>query len=142
MEKDPSIYVVLDPSGDLQLVVNEGDKQKKFHTSSKAMSLASPVWQAKLDPSGYFMESRPENGQVALPDDDADAILIVLHIVHLRFRYIPNDITFQRLLSLSIVCDKHDTVEIIRPWFLNWQGLFDTSAWKPVDEELLFIAGT
>ena len=55
------------------------------------------------------------HGEMELPEDDADALLYVLRIAHLQFRRIPATLEFVDLLNVAIICDKYDTVEIVRP---------------------------
>lgn len=43
MEEDQDSHITLDASGDLLLLVGEGEDQVTFRVSTKAMCLASPV---------------------------------------------------------------------------------------------------
>lgn len=112
---------ILDRSGDLVLIVNQAERQKTFRVSSSAMCLASPVWRAMLSHSGNFKEARPKNGEVSFPEDDSDAMFIVLSVVHYQFQNIPKALTKEELLNLAIVCDKYDVTKLLLSWFrLNW----------------------
>lgn len=70
-----------------------------------------------FDPQGPFMDTQRSltHGEMELPEDDADALLYVLRIAHLQFRRIPATLEFVDLLNVAIICDKYDTVEIVRP---------------------------
>lgn len=108
MEEPQDSHIILDASGDLSLLVGEGENQVTFRVSSKAMCLASPVWHVMLDPSGPFKEARPENDSVLFPEDDAQALQILLYIAHLQFHSIPETLSFTQLLNLAIICDKYN----------------------------------
>lgn len=140
-DMEPSMScIVLDSCGDLTLVVGEGEKQKTFLVSSKAMRLASPVWKVMLDPSGHFRESNPENSQVTFPEDDGVAMQHLLRIVHYHFDCMPKSLLFIEILNLSILCDKYDVVNILKPWLPDWLKGFNWIACKPGNEESLFIS--
>lgn len=140
MEEAQDSHITLDPLGDLLLLVGEGENQMTFLVSTKAMRLASSVWRIMLRPLGQFKEARPENGQVLFPDDDAQALQIVLSIAHLEFHSIPETLSFTQLLNLAIICDKYDTARLIRPWFHRWEKSFENSATDLGHEQSLLIA--
>ena len=130
-EEDDATTVYLVDDGDLKLHVNcsrERRKrlrgldlpvvyQKTFVVSSTVMRIASPVWRAMFDPQSPFMDTQRSltHGEMDLPEDDADALLYVLRIAHLQFRRIPETLDFIDLLNVAIICDKYDTVSIVRP---------------------------
>lgn len=97
----------VDPAGDLNLLVRHHGQDEIFKVSSKVMSLASPVWRTMLDPNGPFRESKPDNGEVAFPDDEAEAMLIILLAAHLRNQEVPQAIVYQQLLSKFVVPSTH-----------------------------------
>lgn len=140
MEEAQDSHITPDTLGDLLLLVDEGEHQVIFRVSSKAMSLASPVWRVMLDPSGPFKEARPENDQVLFPEDDAQALLIVLCIAHLEFRSIPEKLNFTQLLNLAITCNKYDTGKLILTWFSKWEESYLDSALDLGYEQSLLIA--
>lgn len=140
MEEPHDSHVTLDASGDLFLLVNEGENQVTFLVSTKVLCLASPVWRVMLDPSGPFKEARPENDSVLFPEDDAQALQIVLYIAHLQFHSIPETLSFTQLLNLAIICDKYDTARLILPWFHKWETSLRNSALEQGHECSLLIA--
>ena len=91
--------------------------QQTFIVSSAVMRIASPVWRTMFDPQGHFMESQRSltHGEMDFPEDDPDALLCVLRIAHLQFRKIPETLNYAELLNLASICDKYDTVAIVRP---------------------------
>lgn len=115
MEEANESPVTLDPSGDLLLIVNQAEKQKTFRVSSYAMCLASPVWRARFSRSGDVKEEHPENGEVRFPEDDPDAMFIVVSAVHYQFQFVPKTLNGNELFNLAIVCDKYDTSKLMLP---------------------------
>lgn len=130
-EEDDATTVYLVEDGDLRLHVNCSRERKKrlkgpdlpvvyqktFVVSSAVMRIASPVWRVMFDPQGPFMDTQRclTHGEMDLAEDDADALLYVLRIAHLQFRRIPETLDFIDLLNVAIICDKYDTVSIVRP---------------------------
>lgn len=106
MEDHPS--TVLDPLGDVRLTTSTQD----FIVSSKVMCLASPVWRAMCDPQGLWAKqsssSSSSTANVNLPEDDPDALLILLRIAHLQFSDLPDAlVVYRHLLQLAVLCDKY-----------------------------------
>lgn len=139
--EDPSTTIHLDSSGDLRLLVKDtGQQWKTIAVSSNAMCLASPVWRAMLDPKGHFKEAKER--EIEFPEDDLEALLIVLRIAHLQFRQLPESVTFQGLVKLAVVCDKYDTVGAIRKWLPEWLAPWNEHDLSSGYEEWLSIAWT
>lgn len=144
--------VVLDDFSDLTLVVGtedeDGDAEtgstgsvgsvQRVKVSSSVLRLASPVWKSMFNPSGHFLESTAK--EVSFPDDDPTALLIVLRIAHLRFKEVPDKVSFKELVSVAVICDKYDTVSVVRPFLPRWTS--SEMKISPGKEELIFIAWT
>lgn len=140
MENHSPSTDILDPAGDRYLVVNKGESQQTFRVSSKAMCLASPVWRAMLYPSGPWKEAQ-DGSHVLFPEDDPNALRIVLDIVHFHFHRIPISLTYEQLLDLAILCDKYDTARLVLLWFqLHWKAPFLKYAQEQGKECSLLIA--
>jgi len=119
----PTIY--LDGDGDLRLratAEKEGHTQD-FVVCSRALMRLSPVFKVLL--SGRFEESRPTEGEwiVALPDDDREALLTLLNIIHARFGMVPDKPRLEELYRILCVANKYDMTEAVRPWAGNWAKL-------------------
>ena len=118
----PTIY--LDSDGDLRLRVTakEGHTQD-FVVCSRALMRMSPVFKAML--SGGFEESRPTEGEwtVTLPDDDCDALLTLLNIIHGSFGMVPDKPCLEELYRILCVANKYNMTEAVRPWAGNWAKL-------------------
>lgn len=136
-----STTIYLDSSGDLKLLVKDTDQQlKTLLVSSNAMCLASPVWRAMLNSEGHFKEAKER--EVEFPEDDLDALLTILRIAHLKFRQLPESVTFEELVNLAVVCDKYDTVGVVRKWLPEWLAPWYGHDLLPDYEEWLSIAWT
>lgn len=131
--------IEIDPAGDLRLLVKHGEQHITLKVSSKAMSLASPIWRTMLDPAGPFKESQSDNGEITLPDDDSEALLILLLAAHLRFQDVPQELWYEQFLNVCILCDKYDCIALVRPWLSRWQAHQLSFAGPIIHEEWLFI---
>ena len=139
MENDTSDFF-FDPSWDLELIPDECGRERSFFVSSKAMCLASPVWRAMLDPSGFFMEAQQVKGRVRFPEDSVDTFHLLLSVVHYQFDLIPPSLEYAELFNLAVACDRYDTLDILRPWLPNWLKGLRAIANDPGKEGSLFIA--
>ncbi|KAJ8060596.1 hypothetical protein OCU04_010907 [Sclerotinia nivalis] len=106
----------------------------RYHllVSAKHMSLASPVFKAVL--AGGFRETVElrEKGrtEVALPDDDADAMTILIDVIHGRFKLVSKTLNLGTLTRMSILVDKyqcHESVDFLRN---VWTANFQTHRWS------------
>jgi hypothetical protein len=122
----------LDPAGDLTLVIGAKFETSRHDTSAsdvendsldelsgctllvcrRIVSQASPVWRATLTRS-VWQESA--TSRIPLPDDDPEAMLVLLQIAHLHFHLVPEQVDRRTLYNLAILCDKYDCVELTRP---------------------------
>lgn len=142
MSKPLTSDIQIDAAGDLKLLLQHGEEWVTFQVSSKVMSLASPVWRAMLDPNGPFRESQSDNNEIIFPDDDSEALLILLSAAHLRFQDVPKDLSFEGLLNVCILCDKYDCITLVRPWIFQWKVGQVVPEGEEFYEEWLFIAWT
>ncbi|KAM5439740.1 hypothetical protein MferCBS31731_004150 [Microsporum ferrugineum] len=93
--------------------------------SSRHLILASAVFRAMLQHG--FGESRVLRAagsvKISLPDDDPDAFLIILNIIHGHLRQVPLEVDLQTFTQLAILVDKyelHERIEVFAGfWFDN-----------------------
>ncbi|OCK85711.1 hypothetical protein K432DRAFT_377360 [Lepidopterella palustris CBS 459.81] len=137
--------IILDDQGDLALLVGLSDPSnpssgysQRILVSTNILRLASPVWKSMFRASGRYIES--DLHSVSLPDDSPTALLIVLRIAHMRYKEVPDELSFNELVELAVVCDKYDTVHVVRPFLPRWAGPWMRVA--PGREEWIFIAWT
>lgn len=96
-----------------------------IRASSRHLTLASPVFHAML--SRKFSESNAlsmtGSVEIPLPDDDPDAFLILLNILHGRIRKVPLTIDLETFTQISVLVDKYDILEPVELlasfWFDN-----------------------
>lgn len=145
VEAKPPALLYFDDDGDLCLEVGEDEGSQRFMVCSRTLSRASKVFRAML--YGNFAESKPsDKGQewaVALPEDDPTALATILDIVHGRFRKVPSAVTPDHLFMITVLTDKYDMTEVLRPWVNGWIGPYALTSRLPGqkgDEKLLWIA--
>ncbi|KUI74519.1 hypothetical protein VM1G_10091 [Cytospora mali] len=139
----PTIH--FDVDGDLRLDVGENDKVQRFKVCSKTLSRASKVFKAML--YGNFVESKPDSPGhewvVELPEDDPKSLATVLYIIHNTFSKVPNAVTRDELFGITVLTNKYDMTEILRPWATEWLKPYNPDArllGQKGDEALLWIA--
>jgi hypothetical protein len=137
---DEGEFVSLNHSGDRTIIVGQKeDGQRIYKVSSIAMSMASPIWKAMFNPTSGFLESNPDV-PVEFPEDDPDALLILLKIAHLQFHQIPKSISFSWLTELAVLCDKYDSVRLLQPFIEQWMSPWTLLCLEPGYEDWLFIS--
>lgn len=86
--------------------------------------LASPFFRAMLR-SDSFQEGRRTlhtTGQasIPLPDDNPDALKVILNIIHFRTRQVPKTVTLNMSTHLSILVDKYQVLEAVETYINMW----------------------
>lgn len=132
----------LDPTGDLTVLVDIDHEKTRLIVSSQALCLASPVWRAMLNPESGFQEATSADRTISFPDDDAQTLLLLLRICHLRFSEVPQTLDLNQFFETAILCDKYDMVSLIRPWLSKWQEPLLPRAGEDDDKQWLFISWT
>ncbi|KAL8678196.1 MAG: hypothetical protein Q9224_007136, partial [Gallowayella concinna] len=132
--------IPIDANADLTLVIGVDEEAKKFRVSSKAMSLASPVWRAMLSPKSGFKEASLDHEDIPFPEDSPQAVFIVFLICHMRFQDVPETLEFEQLVDVCAVCDKYDCVSLLRPWLSKWVEPWKKSVTRSGFEEWAYIA--
>ena len=98
----------VDPAGDLILLVGPRDTCQLVRVCSKILSLASPDFAALLSPR--FAEgqgSGQEDWTVSLPDDDAEAMLVICRTIHFVDTASESP-PFSLIAKVASLCDKYD----------------------------------
>ncbi|KAK2873447.1 hypothetical protein FQN49_002370 [Arthroderma sp. PD_2] len=101
------------------------EEEITMHVSSRHLILASPVFRVMLQHK--FNESNvlrvTGSVEIPLPDDDPDAFLIILNIIHGHLRQVPLEVDLHMLTQLAILVDKyelHERIEMFASfWFRN-----------------------
>ena len=122
-----------DSAGDLMLLV--GPDKELIRTSSKVLSLASPVFARMLCTHFAEGQSLLEKGslgntavsptEVTLPDDDPEAMILFCDTIHYKKHATP-DIAFPLLAKIASLSDKYDSSLALSPvsevWLSNFKG--------------------
>ncbi|KAI1863191.1 uncharacterized protein JN550_009717 [Neoarthrinium moseri] len=133
-------YIVVDPDGDLHLRVgcnrclgptrdeeHSHERRTIFVCESRSLSRASPVWKRML--GGPWKESRPANDPapgewtVDLPEDDPEAMGIMLNVIHSRFESLPfldEFLSLSLIYKITVLTDKYALTRLLRPWAKSW----------------------
>lgn len=93
---------------DTRLKITYKDRLAYANVSSGAMAQVSSVWKNIVD----------------FTQDDADALLILLSITHLRFDDVLIDQRPPRkvLINLAIFCQEYRCQELLWPWIGSWMN--------------------
>ena len=117
-----------------------GKKKLSVAASRTVLTILSPVFKAML--TGGFREAGATISQIPLPDDDPDALLLLLRIAHLKFKDLPDTLSFRALYKLAVVCDKYDAAGVFRPFWDFYVAPFLSCIEEQGYEEWLYIAWT
>ncbi|KAE8453983.1 hypothetical protein EG329_007759 [Mollisiaceae sp. DMI_Dod_QoI] len=91
--------------------------------SSRHLMLASPVFKAMLRLDGFKEGHKLESAgkaEIPLPDDDPEALIILLDIIHGRNRRIPRQISLDLMTKVTILVDKYQMVEAAEVFSESW----------------------
>lgn len=98
----------IDPDGDLKLVV--GDEKVTFLVDSRTLRRQSGVFKAMLF-GGFIEASQGSDWTVELPEDDPDALEVVLNLVHANSHRLPSSLSLHELYSMVVLIDKYDFMQ-------------------------------
>ncbi|KAK5994309.1 hypothetical protein PT974_04782 [Cladobotryum mycophilum] len=133
--------VPLDPDGDAILILEDPTGEKRFLVSSKILSLASPVF-SSLFTSGFkegIQTRRGDCPSIPLREDNADAMEIILSILHYKNDDIPNLMDAESLAHVAIQSDKYDCNHALKPWISHWCKSF-RDVKQPKDMGFMLLA--
>jgi hypothetical protein len=103
----------------------------------------SAVWRAMSSPGSVWEESRAST--VSFPEDEPEAMLLLLRIAHLQFYDVPTkQLDDDRLHNIALMCDKYDCLQLTRPWLRQWirKTTFSERHISPITPRRLFIYWT
>ncbi|OHW92599.1 BTB homology protein [Colletotrichum incanum] len=122
--------IQVDPDGDLVLRAGQQmeEPQKSFRVCASALRRSSQVWKKML--FGPFKESKPAFGTwlVNLPDDDAEALGILLNIIHANFPLVPTTPSLAALYEIFRMANKYDMIPALKPWANAWLDVAESYA--------------
>ena len=135
----PSWDEVMDPNGDITLVV--GEEKVRLRCARSILCLSSPVLMKMLGPDSPFLEANvtdiSDDGtkHVYLPADELEPLSFLLRIIHHKIEGVPWKVPLVLLVKLAVVGDKYDLHPCIRQWMTKWSNGFMI----PDDRTLLFV---
>jgi hypothetical protein len=105
---------------DTRLKITYKDAPAYAHVSSHAMALASPVWTKFFFPHWRDATASPVE-EVDFTEDNAEALLILLCIAHLKFEQTLNKTPSREILiQLTMMCNKYFCHDLVKPWIGDW----------------------
>ncbi|PKS08568.1 hypothetical protein jhhlp_004954 [Lomentospora prolificans] len=124
---------------------------QELQVASKVLAVASPVFRALI--YGQFSEavdiSKARNAtdspltELPLPEDDAEAMMLLCKVLHFAIGDIPNFPEPQLLERLACVCDKYCCVQVLKfcggIWVRNWLVKYKVDPPETPDICRLFI---
>ncbi|KAI9651630.1 MAG: hypothetical protein M1831_000563 [Alyxoria varia] len=117
----PVTHTVVDPEGDLTLVVGAsaaGSRgARSIRVSRSAMRRTCRPFHSMLDPTKW---RESQGDEVKLPEDSPEAVEIVANIAHTNFKKVPETVVPHTLLQLAILCDKYDLYNTFKPFLDSW----------------------
>ncbi|KAH7302891.1 hypothetical protein B0I35DRAFT_197159 [Stachybotrys elegans] len=98
----------LAPDGDLVFVV--GSEQRRLRVHSQQVRNASPAFNTMFQPKFKEGQALLQEGsaEVELPEDNADALEIILQVIHGYSDQVPTTLEPSRLLEVARACEKYD----------------------------------
>lgn len=133
------------PTGTVKLLATYKDQSLVGSVSADALVLANPVWKKFLfppwdDTSLPEKETEVKHKQIDCTEDDGEALLILLNIVHLNFDGVPAFLEYPTLLEVAVLVDQYDCVKVVRPWLESWMKNEKSERLKAKQEGWLFIS--
>ena len=137
-DPEPKQREILDPDGD---VLIQTSTSKQLLVSSKAMSLASPVFRRMLS-SGFKEGDKARSAEdplvLPLPHDDSVALTLLLKTWHFSSVEKEDWPTIRQLRLLARLADKYDCMQSARPasepWLqsVNIGGMDANTLWSAI----------
>ncbi|KAK3064938.1 hypothetical protein LTS18_001902, partial [Coniosporium uncinatum] len=96
----------------------------KIRVSSRHLTLASPYYSDMFKGSMKEADTFRNNGsaQVQVEDIDADALVVVMRIIHGRTREVPRTVTLEILAKIAVIVDLyqcHEAVELFTDMWIT-----------------------
>ena len=114
------IFPGIEAFADRILVVGEKEKPTRIPIVGSSLCMTSKVFQAMMrwKSGGVFIEAK--SAEISLPDDNADALVILLQLAHAQSHLVPKELDFERLLEVTILADKYDMMNLIEIYQDTW----------------------
>lgn len=134
--------------GDIIIEMKSSRGLATLKVASQVLCATSPVFRAMLGTSSSFKEACELRGKtgsslpyrLTLDEDCPEAMGVVLLALHCQNDRVPRKLSFEKLHSLAVVCDKYDCAAGVSPWVDVWATRWKRSANTEGYERWLFIA--
>jgi hypothetical protein len=144
--------------GDVEILFYLHGRLAVGSVCSQAMMLASPVWaklvkapakssnirQQLVSLDHDYEPDQHEEQQKARLDfrgDDAETLLILLNIAHLKFKDVPRkELPFKKLLNMAVLCHKYHCLSLVFIFAPGWLAGEEFQPLRDHHENWLFIA--
>ena len=111
------LEVKIDVEGDLVLV----SKSRAFLVSSKAMAMASTVFDQELRTQAQFLPGPAGLRILCMDDTLSEALEVILNIIHHKGgRIVPAKLSLDELAKLAIIVEKYSLAGVVRSWAYRW----------------------
>lgn len=112
--------IEIDDMSDLALALDKSSgAQVNVCVSSHILRRASPVWKRTLAPDRW---SEASQSVLPMPEDDFEAMMILLKIFHMKYQGFSTPMSKNTLLQIAILCDKYDLSAPLSIWLDRWAG--------------------
>ena len=145
---------VMDPEGDIVLVIPTDKGKARFQINSSTLCVASAVFRAMIGRHSRFKEAsvlaaiRADSSstpcELTLEDDNQYALGVVLRIIHMKHHLVPKYLDEGQLYEIAVICDKYDMSQATMLWADRWiANLVPNESAKPptvIGHKWLFIS--
>lgn len=126
----PSPPTVMDPEGDVVLIIPTDKGKARFQINSSTLCVASPVFRAMIGRHSKFKEAsvlaaaradaRCTPYELTLGGDNQNALAVVLRIIHMKNHLVPKQLDEDQLYEVAVICDKYDVSHAVMLWTDRW----------------------
>lgn len=121
------VETTIDYDGDVTILLpcTANGTAHSARVSSKCLALASSVFSAMMGPRSMFLEGTRLRSAAQLEltlDDNPDAMLLILKLLHHRSNDVPREVDLGMLYEIVLIADKYDLTEALVPWVIIWTG--------------------
>lgn len=98
------------------------DVEVQMRVSSKYLMLASPNFSTLLSSDTVEGRRLRTKGSVvlSLPDENPDAMIILMNIIHLRSREVPRILSYTRLAQVAVIVDRREMLDAVSFHSSTW----------------------
>ncbi|KAK0120412.1 hypothetical protein ONS96_010627 [Cadophora gregata f. sp. sojae] len=142
-------------AGDVPIRVSYKGEVRVGKVCSQALIHGSAVWKKFVFPPwnvSRIDHSLPESSKSAVKscsstgsfeeinfiEDDGEALLVLMNIIHLKHRLVPRKLQFSTLLQIAVLCEKYMCVQLVQPWLKTWNDNLELRSKYPLAEQVLY----